>query len=311
MEALLIASLIVSVISAGYGIYSNYQQQQFAQDVNKQNQSNFENQYKITTKDMENSGINPMSMFNGGSLNNFVSGQTPNIASDNPFGNLLEQFQNISNNSLRRNEIENQKALQEADIDLKKAETVSKLLENENFKAMMQSESGNLFVRKLFSELGLNDSARALNVSMSDYYDEYHDRQQKLQDSINQTNKDIAKLNSDTQKEIQASEQKFQKEIKKIQYLNEHLSAREQDFFARRIAFLQSKYKVEDSIVTKVLDSQFLKESVGVSMSLVESNTLANSILKSFNIVSSDANYKADKDFISELNLILSQLTSD
>lgn len=287
MEALLIASFIVSVISAGYGIYSNYQQQQFAKDINVQNQSNFENQYKITSKDMEASGFNPMAMFNGGSLNNYVSGQTPNIASDNPFGNLLESFQNLSNNSLRRNEIENQKALQEAEIDLKKAETVSKLLENENFKAMMESESGNLFVRKILSELGLNDSAKALNVSMSDYYDEYHDRNQKLQDSINQTNKDIAKLNSDTQKEIQASEQKFQKEIKKIQYLNEHLSAREQDYFARRLAYLQNEFNVSQTIVERVLSDRYL----WISQSIGNYTLINNAVNKAL----STASYSADK----------------
>lgn len=306
-----ILAIFVAVASLAYGIYQYQDQRLENAKLNKQAQSNFENQYSLTTKDMESSGLNPMALFNGGSLNNYTGSSGFSPSTDNPMESLLDVFKNNEANSLRRNEIENQKALQEADIELKKAETVSKLLENENFKSMMESESGNLFVRKLLSELGLNDSARALNVSMSDYYDEYHERQQKLQDSINQTNKDIAKLNSDTQKEIQASEQKFQKEIKKIQYLKEQLSAREQDFFARRIAFLQSKYKVKDSIVTKVLDSQFLKESVGVSMSLVESNTLADSILKSFNIVSSDANYTADKDFISELSNILSQLTSD
>lgn len=304
-----ILAIFVAVASLAYGIYQYQDQRLENAKLNKQAQSNFENQYSLTTKDMEASGFNPMAMFNGGSLNNYTGSSGFSPSTDNPMESLLDVFKNNQANSLRRNEIENQKALQEADIDLKKAETVSKLLENENFKAMMQSESGNLFVRKLLSELGLNDSARALNVSMSDYYDEYHDRQQKLQDSINQTNKDIAKLHSDTQKEIQASEQKFQKEIKKIQYLNEHLSAREQDYFARRLAYLQNEFNVSQTIIERVLSDKFL----WTGQTIGNYSLLNNAVNKALSTASKSADKSPENSstFAKELTDLIYLLTSE
>lgn len=305
MEILGVLALLASVAGLTYNIYNTETSRKQNNALNAQAQSNFENQYLITSEDMKRSGINPMSMFNGGQLNSFVSGESFQ-APENPFGSLVDTFSNLQNNSLRRTEIENQKAVQEANINLTKAQTIAQLLDNEKVQSLLQGENGNLFVKKLLSECGVNISNAKLSESQSNYYDNYWLESEKLQNSINETNKYIASQNNATQKVLQANAQKFEKELTKIKALQSLNDKQVEHYLAVELSRIQHQFKAKESVISGIFNSW---SSMGYA-SVAHPKLMDNMLQRSLNSCSpEDFNSKADFEaFKNALNEIFDKL---
>lgn len=78
--------------SRDFAEQSRTQEQENWQKAFEQNQSNFENQYSITAKDMQNAGFNPMALFNGGQLNSAGASapQSPELPSGANYANAMQ-----------------------------------------------------------------------------------------------------------------------------------------------------------------------------------------------------------------------------
>lgn len=117
MDPLSIASstlnqLILPWLSFGSSVLANKYNRDFATMTNKQeqenwetalrlNQSNFENQYQITSRDMRSAGFNPMALFSGGQLNQVPSVQASpdlqgSVSQRNAFSELIQNYSNLA-----------------------------------------------------------------------------------------------------------------------------------------------------------------------------------------------------------------------
>lgn len=85
-----------------FATQTNAQEQANWEKAFSQNQSNFENQYQITSRDMRAAGFNPMALFNGGQLNQASSSPaSPDLqGSVNQRNAFSEMIQNQANLAL-------------------------------------------------------------------------------------------------------------------------------------------------------------------------------------------------------------------
>lgn len=174
-----LASVLISAASAGYGVYNNSLQSSKQDSLNRLAQSNFENQYQITSKDMQASGFNPSAIFSGGQLNQFTQSQAYQPDND-VFSGLMDSVKNMQSNMMRSEEYKLQKDTTEANIENIKADTISKLLDNEKVSSLLKGPEGNVYLKSILSDLGLNESAKALNDALAKRNENYVEDEKQL-----------------------------------------------------------------------------------------------------------------------------------
>lgn len=84
-----------------FATQTNAQEQENWERAFERNQSNFENQYQITSRDMRAAGFNPMALFNGGQLNQ-ASGAPASpdlqgsVSQNNAFSEMIQNQANLA-----------------------------------------------------------------------------------------------------------------------------------------------------------------------------------------------------------------------
>lgn len=84
-----------------FATLTNAQEQANWERAFEQNQSNFENQYQITSRDMRAAGFNPMALFNGGQLNQASSSPASpdlqgSVNQKNAFSEMIQNQANLA-----------------------------------------------------------------------------------------------------------------------------------------------------------------------------------------------------------------------